>query len=260
MNTNILFAGEKTGMRSVFAARLKQTLLHFLNYGERPGERIMKRRSIFALVLSTILSFSALASAQEIIPSFQLRLDNEIYPMTQSDPQSEPQTWTAVFYLNEEEAERNEGVQANIDFQIGDLTGGTSWSYCYYLEENVSVPETGLITEKGEINQVPFRLSADDQIPGRYKAVLNASSGAIDFTYLDEGTLGDVNLDGVVDIVDSLLISQDYVHTPITSTYETDLADVNCDGSVNIVDSLLIAQAYVQVQSAIDTIAECAAN
>lgn len=216
----------------------------------------MKRKSIFALVLSTILSFSALVSAQEIIPSFQLRLDSEIYPMTQG----EPEIWSTAFYLNEDEAARNEGVQANIDFQIGDLTGGTSWSYCYYLEENVSVPETGLTAVKGEINQVPFRLSADDQIPGRYEVVLNASSGAIDFTYLDEGTLGDVNLDGVVNIVDSLLIAQDYVNTPITSTYETDLADVNCDGSVNIVDSLLVAQAYVQIQSAIDIIAECAAN
>jgi hypothetical protein len=216
----------------------------------------MKRKSIYALVLSTILSFSALASAQEIIPSFQLRLDNEIYPMNEGDPE----IWSTAFYLNEEEAARYEGVQANIDFQIGDLSGGTSWSYCYYLEENVSVPETGLTAVRGAINQVPFRLSADNQIPGRYEAVLNASSGAIEFTYLDEGTLGDVNLDGVVNIVDSLLIAQDYVHTPITSTYETDLADVNCDGSVNIVDSLLIAQAYVQVQSAIDTIAECAAN
>jgi len=57
-------------------------------------------------------------------------------------------------------------------------------------------------------------------------------------------TLGDVNDDGSIAIIDALLVAQYYVGLN-PSPFNIDAADTNCDGSVNIVDALLIAQYYV---------------
>jgi endoglucanase len=58
------------------------------------------------------------------------------------------------------------------------------------------------------------------------------------------GTLGDVNSDGGIDIVDALLTAQYYVGLD-PATFDPAYADVNCDGGIDIVDALLIAQYYV---------------
>ena len=58
------------------------------------------------------------------------------------------------------------------------------------------------------------------------------------------GNLGDVNNDGMIDIVDALLVAQYYVGLN-PSNFDQSKADTNCDGNVDIVDALLIAQYYV---------------
>jgi endoglucanase len=63
-------------------------------------------------------------------------------------------------------------------------------------------------------------------------------------------TLGDVNSDGSVSIVDALLIAQYYVGLNPAS-FNSSVADVNCDGSVSIVDALVIAQYYVGLLSSL---------
>ncbi|MBN2441540.1 MAG: dockerin type I repeat-containing protein, partial [Spirochaetales bacterium] len=55
--------------------------------------------------------------------------------------------------------------------------------------------------------------------------------------------LGDVNYDGIVDIVDALLTAQYYVGSDISINIIA--GDVNCDGSTDIIDALIIAQYYV---------------
>jgi hypothetical protein len=60
----------------------------------------------------------------------------------------------------------------------------------------------------------------------------------------DVTSLGDVNNDGNINIVDALLVAQYYVGLN-PSNFNTARADTNCDGSINIVDALLIAQYYV---------------
>jgi pectate lyase len=54
---------------------------------------------------------------------------------------------------------------------------------------------------------------------------------------------GDVNNDGVINIVDALIIAQCSVG--IIECPPIEIGDTNCDGSVNIVDALLIAQFLV---------------
>ena len=58
--------------------------------------------------------------------------------------------------------------------------------------------------------------------------------------------IGDVTMDGTVDIVDALKIAQYYVGLiGWDPDFNEGCADTNCDGSVNIVDALIIAQYYV---------------
>ncbi|MBN2738453.1 MAG: family 43 glycosylhydrolase [Spirochaetales bacterium] len=65
------------------------------------------------------------------------------------------------------------------------------------------------------------------------------------------GIPGDVNESGKVDIVDALLIAQDYVGLD-PSGYNAAYGDVNCSGKVDIVDALLVAQYYVGLTSNLD--------
>jgi poly(3-hydroxybutyrate) depolymerase len=59
---------------------------------------------------------------------------------------------------------------------------------------------------------------------------------------------GDVNANGVIDIVDALLVAQSYVGLN-PSNFDVALADVNADSVVDIVDALRIAQFYVGLVS-----------
>lgn len=68
----------------------------------------------------------------------------------------------------------------------------------------------------------------------------------------EQSLTGDVNRDGLVDIVDALLVAQYYVGlAPPAYTAPVETGDVNCDDLVDIVDALLIAQYYVGI---IDTL------
>jgi lysophospholipase L1-like esterase len=58
------------------------------------------------------------------------------------------------------------------------------------------------------------------------------------------GGRGDANGNGTVDIVDALLIAQDYVGLAPAGFIPAN-ADANCSGSIDIVDALLVAQYYV---------------
>ena len=56
--------------------------------------------------------------------------------------------------------------------------------------------------------------------------------------------LGDVNRDGLVDIIDALMIAQYYVGLDPEGFWEP-TADVNNDGFIDIIDALMVAQIYV---------------
>jgi len=57
-------------------------------------------------------------------------------------------------------------------------------------------------------------------------------------------TIGDVNNDGAINIVDALMTAQ-YTVGLIPPGFNTSAADTNCDSMINIVDALKIAQYYV---------------
>ncbi|MBN2738344.1 MAG: cellulase family glycosylhydrolase [Spirochaetales bacterium] len=57
--------------------------------------------------------------------------------------------------------------------------------------------------------------------------------------------LGDVNDDGIVNIVDALLVAKYYVDKTVVLNEAN--ADVDCNSAINIIDALLIAQFYVKI-------------
>ena len=67
---------------------------------------------------------------------------------------------------------------------------------------------------------------------------------ALPCVFLSAQSLGDVNSDGSVNIVDALLTAQFYVGLN-PAGFNQGSADVNCSGSIDIVDALLLAQYYV---------------
>ncbi|MBN2534781.1 MAG: family 43 glycosylhydrolase [Spirochaetales bacterium] len=68
-------------------------------------------------------------------------------------------------------------------------------------------------------------------------------------------TAGDVNNNGVVDIVDALLTAQYYVGLD-PQDFDTSAADVNCDSVIDIVDALRIAQYYVGLVAQLESCGE----
>jgi hypothetical protein len=71
--------------------------------------------------------------------------------------------------------------------------------------------------------------------------------------------IGDVNMDGAVNIVDALLIAQYYVGEDMSGkTFHPELADTADagDGAVNIVDALIIARYYVGLETELPVVAQ----
>ena len=68
--------------------------------------------------------------------------------------------------------------------------------------------------------------------------------GVFTFAQGTSNLLGDVNQDGLVDILDALLLSQYYVGLDL-SDFSTAHADVDKNNTIDIIDALLVAQYYV---------------
>jgi hypothetical protein len=131
---------------------------------------------------------------------------------------------TGILYINKQEVGRNTGITLNPS-DLGNTTnnyiGRSQWSNDPYLN--------------GEIDEFVI-----------YNRAISASEvGVLGSTPPGgTGSLGDVNGDGAVDIVDALLIAQYYVGLN-PSGFIPENADTNCDGNIDIIDALLLAQYYV---------------
>ena len=66
------------------------------------------------------------------------------------------------------------------------------------------------------------------------------------------GNSGDVNGDGVINIIDSLITAQ-YIIGLNPAGFDPNYADVNMDGTIDIIDSLILAQYYVGILPCLPT-------
>ncbi|MBN2444252.1 MAG: glycoside hydrolase family 127 protein [Spirochaetales bacterium] len=134
----------------------------------------------------------------------------------------------AILYINSQEVARNTGMTLNPS-DMGNTTnnyiGRSQWSQDPYLN--------------GEVDDFVI-----------YNRALSASEVSTLGSTSPDGNLelGDANGDGVVDIVDALIIAQSYVGLNPPHFIPAN-ADTNCDGNIDIVDALLIAQYYVGLLS-----------
>ncbi|MBN2738194.1 MAG: hypothetical protein JXR70_14515 [Spirochaetales bacterium] len=130
---------------------------------------------------------------------------------------------TGILYINGEEAGRNNNVSlspSDLGFTTFNFIGRSQWSHDPYL--NAEIEEFFIYNR---------HLSASEI---RDLALGNNTHAS-----------GDVNDDGVVNIVDALLIAQRYVNLPVSGIFIEEKADVNCSQKIDIVDALLVAQYYV---------------
>jgi hypothetical protein len=143
---------------------------------------------------------------------------------------------TGILYINTEEAGRNTSMTlypADMGNTPNNYIGRSQWEHDPYL--NADIDEFVIYNRAlsaSEISTIgsnppdgtPTPVSTPEPTPTT--------------------TPGDVNGDGVMDIVDALLIAQYYVGLD-PENFIPENADTNCDGSIDIVDALLVAQYYV---------------
>ncbi|MBN2442631.1 MAG: glycoside hydrolase family 9 protein [Spirochaetales bacterium] len=129
------------------------------------------------------------------------------------------------------------------------ITGGMTndWSY-QGLSKN---PDYDCKTFNGMTDRIPVYDNGEllwGNVPGgtatSAPTATPASTPVPTAAPTGSGTLGDVNSDGSIDIIDALLVAQDYVGLS-PATFNPAYADTNCNGNIDIVDALLIAQYYV---------------
>jgi arabinoxylan arabinofuranohydrolase len=155
-----------------------------------------------------------------------------------------------------------------MSYTIPGFTAGSSYTVTLYFAEtylassgsrlfNVSINGTTALsnfdiyaTAGGQNKAIAksFTASADasGQITIQFTAITENPkiNGIAIVPGSNNGTRGDVNGSGTVDIVDALLIAQYYVGLN-PSGFVASNADVNCSSTVDIVDALLVAQYYV---------------
>lgn len=130
--------------------------------------------------------------------------------------------------------------------QAGDCSGVAVWSTDeIYDTAGMRVQYKGNLYENNwySHNQNPEENSGEYEV----WTLIGPCNGS---TPGPSGEPGDVNEDGIVDIVDALLVAQFYVGLDVTINQS--LADVNCDNGIDILDALLIAQYYVDLVGDLD--------
>ncbi|MBN2532507.1 MAG: hypothetical protein JXB88_06420 [Spirochaetales bacterium] len=145
---------------------------------------------------------------------------------------------TGILYINTQETDRNTGMTihpADMGNTVNNYIGRSQWTNDPYLN--------------GEVNEfVVYNRAISAQEVAALGSVSPGETPVPSPDPTPAGTLGDVNDDGSIDIVDALLIAQYYVGLD-PANFVPGNADTNCDGNIDIVDALLVAQYYVGLLS-----------
>jgi len=145
------------------------------------------------------------------------------------------------------EAEFGEGELAVYTITVSTSENGTtnlSGNTRFHEGENVTIqfqPDPGYLTDEVLINGVSGA-PADEIILENISENYTVSA-----VFVPDVLLGDANSNGVVDIIDALLVAQYYVGLNPPG-FNPDVADANCNGVVDIIDALIIARYYVHLE------------
>ncbi|MBY8982919.1 MAG: dockerin type I repeat-containing protein, partial [Candidatus Lokiarchaeota archaeon] len=143
----------------------------------------------------------------------------------------------------------------DISYQEGETGNEIIWiatdndPATYTITQNGVQVETGTWTSGSPITinvdglllgeAADYIITVSDQIGQTVTNTVSVSTISISLP-----ELGDVNRDGLVDIIDALMIAQYYVGLDPEGFWEP-TADVNNDGFIDIIDALMVAQIYV---------------
>jgi alpha-galactosidase len=136
---------------------------------------------------------------------------------------------TGILYINGEEVDRNTNMTihpADMGDTLNNYIGRSQWEQDPYL--NGEVDDFFVYNRAISAAEVEVLANTQGSTPEPTPA----------------GTIGDVDGDGDIDIVDALLIAQYYVELD-PDGFIPENADTDCDGDIDIVDALLVAQYYV---------------
>ena len=138
-----------------------------------------------------------------------------------------------------------DSLEKCFDYEFIDEDGNERGQCFVYCEEKYT---RYMLFDQISMEIEDFDINSNRQIKGLRFSFDKTPSGQL---FLDrtitvdlKPVLGDVDENRVVNIVDSLLIAQNYVGNPIASYFNPDQGDVNCDGRVTIADAQLISNYF----------------
>ena len=115
---------------------------------------------------------------------------------------------------------------------------GGSWTDTKMVNTNGSLWYANLVVNGTK--PIEYYISATDGVgTASWKS---ANAPAVVVVESPEFTLGDLNADGTVDIVDLMTVTQSIVGTKTLTVTQAKAADVNADGTVDVFDLMKIAQ------------------
>ncbi|MBN2444787.1 MAG: glycoside hydrolase family 9 protein, partial [Spirochaetales bacterium] len=147
------------------------------------------------------------------------------------------------------------GIQFSVGLASGvgtpdDWDPSNDWSYQgittnFAISENIPVYDNGVLVHGLAPGETPTSVPTTAPTPAPTSVSTNAPTTVPTSAPTGQtATIGDVNSDNNIDIVDALLTAQYYVDLN-PANFNPAAADTNCNGNVDIIDALLIAQYYV---------------
>ena len=139
------------------------------------------------------------------------------------------------------------GSHANILYQSTAAVGALSSNQSQFAKDCYNIVKNGqpVVGYYEDDLRLFSLLAITGNFPNLYTYNSSQTPGSTDPPPV---TLGDVDSNGNINIIDALILSQYYVGLN-PPNFNPDAADVTRDGSINIVDALVIAQCYVGLVS-----------
>lgn len=185
------------------------------------------------VILSVYLQGSGVSEAQDILEmSGMLEYDNSLFTVEKADilpvENSKVQAW--LF-------DASSGMfRVEYDSAITVLDGGLLLQMQLHVAANASTGKTTVCitnmewhgTDNGQMVEVEHRIPAQ-------LTIAKADTDVV---------VGDVNLDGRVNLTDAKLVMQHYNCVKILDDIQKENADVNNDGKINLTDAKLVMKFY----------------
>ena len=143
---------------------------------------------------------------------------------------------------------------SDISYTEGEIGNSIQWTATDSDPSTYTIAQNGAQIDSGSwTSDIIISINIDGLSQGTYTYIITVSDQIgqtatdtviVTILPISEFQNGDVNHDGIVDIIDALMIAQYYVGLDPQPFYPEE-ADVDNSGTIDIIDALMVAQAYV---------------